>query len=78
VENLQGLEFQTLVDLQAVAGPGYWRSAPMALQLISLEQGKMFGDDLRFLPNNHLQPLKTYIWRDEGATGATWKTCGSA
>jgi hypothetical protein len=69
VENLQGLEFQTLVDLQAMAGPGYRRSAPMALQLISLEQGSTVGDDLKFRPNNHLQPLKKYIWHDERATG---------
>jgi hypothetical protein len=64
VENLQGLEFQTLVDLQAMAGPGYRRSAPMALQLISLEQGSTVGDDLKFRPNKHLQPLKEYIWCD--------------
>jgi len=61
VENLEGLEFQTLVDLQAVAGPGYRRSAPMALQLISLEQGNTFGDDLKFRPNKHLHPLEEYI-----------------
>jgi hypothetical protein len=65
VENLQGLEFQTLVDLQAVAGPSYRRSAPMALQLISLEQGSTVGDDLKFRPNKHLQPLKEYIWCDD-------------
>jgi hypothetical protein len=73
VENLQGLEFQTLVDLQAIAGPGYRRSAPMALQLISLEQGNTVGDDLKFRPNKHLQPLKEYIWCDEVATGSNMK-----
>jgi hypothetical protein len=73
VENLERLEFQTLVDLQAVAGPGYRRSAPMALQLISLEQGNTFGDDLKFRPNKHLQPLEEYIkcedWNELASSG---------
>ena len=40
---------------------GARRAAPMALQLISLEQGNSFANDLQLTPNKHLQPLKDYI-----------------